>query len=89
MLTVTNPELQSLPQSQDLNSSTQAHLAGTDIDKNSTVYWIGYDNMLHGYPSLDIYNSWHIKNDFSAVVPANSADMSLPMGGFVGGRVVQ
>jgi hypothetical protein len=89
VLVVTNPELQALPRAANLSSGTAQHLPGLDIKENGTVYWVGSDNMLHGYPSLDVYNSWHLPNDFSRVVPANAADMALPMGDLVSARVLQ
>ncbi|MDE2311708.1 MAG: hypothetical protein KGJ93_01270 [Patescibacteria group bacterium] len=86
VLLVTNPELQALPKASNLADSGAAHLPGLDINKNGTIYWIGDDNQLHGYPSLPIYNSWHLDGDFTKVVPANSADLSLPVGAEVSGR---
>ncbi|MBI5530203.1 MAG: hypothetical protein HY918_01755 [Candidatus Doudnabacteria bacterium] len=83
VLVVTNPELQALPKATNLDNGSAQHLAGLDINKNGTVYWVGPDGQLHGYPSLAVYNSWHLPNDFSRVVPANDADMSLPQGGLV------
>ena len=89
VLVVTNPELQALPKATNLSSGTAQHLPGLDINKNGTIYWVGTDNQLHPYPSLQDYNSWHIPNDFSRVVPANAADLALPVGSAVVGRVVQ
>lgn len=90
VLVVTDPELQALPKSSSLvNNGSSLHLPGLDINRNGTVYWIGGDNRLHGYPDLATYNSWHVKNDFSKVVPANSADASLPVGEMVVARVVR
>jgi hypothetical protein len=89
VLIVTNPELQVLPKASNLADSTAAHLEGLDINRSGTVYWIGSDNQLHAYPSLDVYNSWHIKNDFTRVVPANSADSAMQVGSMVGTRVVE
>lgn len=88
VLVVTNPELQILPKSSNLDQGSARHLSGLDINRNGTVYWIGQDNQLHGYPSLIIYNSWHIPNDFTKVVPANAADMALPVGSLIDTRVV-
>ncbi len=87
VLLVTNPELQALPKSSNLDNGSAQHLPGLDINKNGTVYWIGDDAKLHAYPSAEVYNSWHLPNDFSKVVPANDADMSLPQGDFVPKRV--
>ena len=54
-------------------------MAGLDVNFKGTVYW--YDgSVLHGYPSVDVYNSWHIDNDFTRVVPANPADGNLQKG---------
>ena len=89
VLVVTNPELQALAKADALlNDGKARHLPGLDINRNGTVYWIGYDSQLHGYPDLAAYNSWHIKNDFTRVVPANAADMNLPQGGLVGARIL-
>ncbi len=88
VLLVTDPELQSLPKAAELNSFTETHQSGTDINRNGTVYWVGEDNQLHGYPSLSVYNSWHIPGDFSQVVPANVADMAVPVGNLVEARIL-
>ena len=89
VLVVTNPELQALPRANDLTDGAAAHLPGTDINRYGTVYYLGGDNQLHGYSSLAIYNSWNLANDFSTVVPANAADVSLPLGSDVVLRVKQ
>lgn len=89
VLIVTNPELQALPKTSNLDNGTAGHLAGLDINRNGTVYWVGQDNQLHGYPSLQVYNSWHLPNDFTRVVLANSADMSLPVGSLISQRILQ
>jgi hypothetical protein len=88
-LVVTAPELDGLPLGDVLSNGSAQHLPGSDIDKSGTIYWIGPDNQLHGYPSLAVYNSWHIANDFSKVAPANAADMSLPIGSLGSARVLQ
>ncbi|MFA5860034.1 MAG: fibronectin type III domain-containing protein, partial [Elusimicrobiota bacterium] len=89
VLTVTNPELQVLLKGDNLNNEQAAHLPGTDIVVDGTIYWIGEDNMLHGYPSLEVYNSWHIPNDFTKVVKANAADQLMPIGELVTMRVLE
>ncbi len=80
VLVVTNPELQALSRATDLNNATAAHLPGTDINMNGTVYWIDGNSQKHAYPSREIYNSWHKDDDFSTVVPANSNDNNLTTG---------
>lgn len=87
VLVVTDPEMQSLPRSANLDNSSSSHFPGLDINKTGTVYWLGQDNQLHAYPSITVYNSWHVVNDFSRIVPANAADLSIPVGGMVGNRV--
>jgi len=89
VLTVTNPELQALLKGENLYNEQAAHLPGTDIVVNGTIYWVGEDNMLHGYPSLEVYNSWHIPNDFTKVVKANAADQLKPIGELVAIRVLE
>jgi len=89
VLIVTNPELQSLPRSANIDNGEAKHLPGLDINQNGTVYWIGQDSQLHAYPSLSVYNSWHVENDFSRVVPSNTADSQAPIGGMVGARIKQ
>jgi hypothetical protein len=90
VLTVTNPELQVLPKGPfNLSQPLQHHLAGLDVNIKGTIYWIGGDNTLHAYPSLEVYNSWHLPNDFSRVVVANAADAKLPISTFVVYRAMQ
>ena len=89
VLVVTNPELQALSKADNLSDATKAHLPGTDINRNGTVYWLDGNQVLHPYPSVAIYNSWHKDNDFSAVVLANSEDQDLPVGDMVIVRVIE
>ncbi len=88
VLTVTDPELQTLSRGENLSNPNQAHLPEMDININGTIYWIDIDGSKHPYPSLAVYNSWHIDNDFSTVVVANSADLSLQTGNAVPLRVI-
>jgi hypothetical protein len=87
VLTVTSPELDSQPVAAPIATATAAHAAGVDVLSRGTVYRIGTDNALHPYPSLAVYNSWHLAGDFSTVVPANAADLALPVGVAVVARV--
>jgi hypothetical protein len=89
VLVVTNPELQALPRAENLSNPKASHLPGTNINRNGTIYFIGTDQKLHAYPSLGIFNSWNLPNNFSRVVPANSADQSFPLGENVIMRVVE
>ena len=89
VLLVTNPELQALPQGSLLNNPAAAHPPGLDILDHNTIYWLAPNQTRQGYPSLAVYNSWHRDNDFSNVVPANPADLALPVAGLVSGRVIE
>jgi hypothetical protein len=89
VLVVTAPELGRQGEGDIISDPNSAHLPGLDINDRGTVYWVSFDRQKQGYPSLDVYNSWHIDNDFSKVVPANAADMALPEGPLVAPRLVQ
>ena len=88
VLTITAPELGQMPFGSIISDSLMAHPDGFDINQDGTIYWIN-NQTKHGYPSMEVYNSWNIDNDFSRVVPANSADRSLPVGDVVELRKVQ
>lgn len=63
-------------------TNLERHVDGTEVVQNGTVYYID-SGVLHPYPNLEIYNSWHTyDNDFSRVVPANTYDNALPIGSF-------
>jgi hypothetical protein len=78
IVSVTAPELNVLPLGGVISAGSARHLRGTDIDAAGTVYWLD-DTSRHPYASVSDYNSWHIANDFSTVVQANAADLSLPI----------
>ncbi len=86
VLVVTGPELNVLALSGAVSSSTVQHLRGADVSSNGTVYWLD-DSSRHPYASVNDYNSWHVANDFSTVVPANQADLALPLAAAVVARV--
>ncbi len=87
-LVVTTPELQALAAGPVIKDATAAHLPGTDINYKGTIYYIGRDYLRHPYLSLAVYNSWNIANNFSAVVPANAADLKLGAGSAVSQRTL-
>jgi hypothetical protein len=80
VLVVTAPELDKMPRGEVIADPAKPHLPGTDINIQGTIYYIGSDNKRYGYPSQEVWNSWHFDNDFSNVVIANQADLSLPIG---------
>jgi hypothetical protein len=75
VLVVTAPELNALP----LGAIISRHLQGVNITSGGTVYYLG-DSFRYPYPSLAVYNSWNLANDFSTIVPANGADLTIPVG---------
>ena len=88
VLVVTNPELQALPKGDNVSNSALAHWDGVNINDHGTIYWIN-NQTKYPYPSLAVYNSWNIDNNFTRVVTANAADGVLPVGQAVTTRVVQ
>jgi hypothetical protein len=88
VLVVTAPELDKQNRGPNLDNGQAQHLPGIDINVDGTIYWIGYDGRRYPYPSLEIFNSWHIPNDFTRVLPANNADRSLPAGSSVSKRIL-
>lgn len=85
VLLVTNPELQALPKGYEITDSGIAHLDGLNISYKGTIYQIN-NGSKNPYPSLAVYNSWNIDNDFSRVIPANKADLTLPVGSVITDR---
>ncbi len=88
VLVVTAPELDGMSLGETLSQGTARHKAGINISDNGTIYYLT-DTQRLPYPSLDVYNSWNADNDFSAVVPANSADREIPVGENVTKRIVE
>jgi len=72
-----------LPPAAHIDSPTQAHSAGTLINKNGTVYFICPEGPV-GLPSTNVLASWGYS--FADIVPANSADISVPSVGVLESR---
>lgn len=85
VLTVTAPELDAMPVGADISDPAAPHPYGVHINQDGTVYWMG-NGFKHGYPSLAVFNSWNQDNDFSHVVPANTADRVFPVGPVITAR---
>jgi hypothetical protein len=68
-----------------VSSVNASHLPGANVSYQGTIYFI---NSLgrQPYPSLAVFNSWNLHDDFSRVVRANAADLSLPIGPPVSAR---
>ncbi|MCL5436198.1 MAG: Ig-like domain-containing protein [Patescibacteria group bacterium] len=79
VLTVSAEVLDSLPAGSNLFDPSAAHLDGIYVNAGGTIYKIAQGTR-RGIPSMDVYNSWNVDNDFSQVVPANAADLALPVG---------
>jgi hypothetical protein len=56
-----------------------AHPAKTNVLFSGVIYWINPTGLRNPYTSAAIYNEWNADN-FSQVLKANCADMSLPQG---------
>jgi hypothetical protein len=88
VLTVTAPELNQVAAGGVLNDPAAKHLPGLHVNFSGTVYWLSA-TARHPYPSLEVYNSWNVDNDFSQTVPANAADANIPIGEIIPLRVIQ
>jgi len=88
VLVITEPELNKLPRGANLDNPAAAHPEGVDINLLGTIYWV-HKNTLYPYPTLEVYNSWRVPNDFSRVLPANSADAGLPQSTYILKRVLE
>ncbi len=60
-----------------LTDSNQRHVRGTLIKDGSTVYFMGKD-LRYPFPSKTVFNSWG--SNFKDIVPANSYDLTVPIG---------
>ena len=79
VLTIPVSQLGALPNGGLVSSLTARHLSGADVGSQGTVYYLD-DSARYPYPSLAVFNTWHFQNDFSRVLPANAADLALPVG---------
>jgi hypothetical protein len=62
----------------NISSASQAHLPGTLVNENGTIYLVG-DNGLLGVPDMNTLNSWGYAS--SDIVPTNIADSSSAQSG--------
>jgi hypothetical protein len=85
VLVVSSPELNALPLGAIISDGSSRHLRGVNVRSSGTVYVMD-DNSRHAYPSLSVYNSWNLQNDFSTTVTANGADLAVPVGPNVNAR---
>ena len=76
-------DLSDYPSGTPIYSSTETHPEGAlilDKNDNRTVWWI-LDQTRQGFQSAEVFHTYGF--DFSKIVPANDADMSLPAGPLV------
>jgi len=85
VLTVPAAQLDALPDGNAISDKTAGHLPGVNVSSKGTVYFLG-DTARLPYPSLAVFNTWNLPGDFSRVVPANAADMALPIGSAITAR---
>ncbi len=88
VLIITAPELNRLSVGSNLDNPQSQHPEGVDINLSGTIYWL-HSSTLYPYPSLAVYNSWRVPNDFSRVLSANQADKALPKAEHIKQRVVE
>jgi hypothetical protein len=79
VLTIPAPQLDPLAAGSLISDPSARHMRGSDVNDHGTLYFSG-DSARNPYPSVAVYNTWNLHNDFSRVVPANAADLSLPVG---------
>lgn len=87
VLTVTAPELDLVPLGEIISDGNARHHRGVKIIDNGAVFFMG-NSVRYPYPSMEVYNSWNLDNDFSRVVPANAADRAVPIGEIVTKRLI-
>ncbi len=79
VLTIPAPQLDILTVGSIISNANSSHLPGSEISSKGTIYYIG-TTARYPYPSLSVFNTWNLHNNFSRVLPANAADLVLPVG---------
>jgi hypothetical protein len=85
VLTIPAPQLDSLAEGSIISDQSARHLRGNHVSDQGTIYFLGAA-LRYPYPSVAVFNTWNLHNDFSHVVPANAADIRLPLGPVVTAR---
>jgi|GEM_PF-1265994 len=89
IIEVTGPELLSMPTGDPISNPAQAHLPGTYINADGTIFLISNDHAKRGVPDLSVWNSLNNDFDFSHVVAGNLFDTALPQGPLLTARLLQ
>jgi fibronectin type 3 domain-containing protein len=79
VLTIPAPQLNGLTTSSLASDRSARHLRGAQVSSHGTIYYLG-ETQRSPYPSLAVFNTWNLHNDFSRILPANAADLALPLG---------
>lgn len=79
VLNIPAAQLDGLGQGDNVSNSRARHLQGANTNSLGTIYLLG-ETQRFAYPSLSVFNTWNLHNDFSRVVPPNAADLALPIG---------
>ena len=88
VLEVTTNELDALPIGTVVADSNMAHPSGTFINQDGTIFRIS-QGMKFGIPSMEVYNSFNLDDDFSHVIKTNTQDRLLPVGSVLDKRTIQ
>lgn len=87
VLEVTANELDALSIGSVVSDLNMAHPNGTFVNQDGTIFRVS-EGKKYGIPNMEVYNTYTIDNSFKYVVPANSKDRSLPLGGVLEKRLV-
>jgi hypothetical protein len=79
VLTIPAPQLNGLPDGSLIANAKARHLQGANVNDHGAIYYLGQSER-SPYPSVAVFNTWNLHNDFSRVLPANAADLALPIG---------
>jgi hypothetical protein len=79
VLTIPAPQLNGLPDGSLIANAKVRHLQGANVNDHGAIYYLGQSER-SPYPSVAVFNTWNLHNDFSRVLPANAADLALPIG---------
>src|ERR1035437_7326986 len=79
VLTIPAPQLNGLPHGSLIANAKARHLQGANVNEHGAIYYLGQSER-SPYPSVAVFNTWNLRNDFSRVLPANAADLALPIG---------
>ena len=79
VLTIPAPQLNGLPDGSLIANAKAHHLQGATVNDHGAIYYLGQSERAP-YPSVAVFNTWNLRNDFSRVLPTNAADLALPIG---------